>query len=455
MPDFALIFYILLQAFMNYIKSLFVIALPIILQNFLSSLVNMLDTIMVGQLGAVDVAAVGLGNQVFFVMNIIMFGVCSGGTIFITQFWGKEDMDGVHRSMGITFGATFIIAFFFTLSALFFPEFCISLYTDDGLVIKKGADYLRFVCPSYIFIGFNIAAGSAMRSTKWGNLPMIATGISVVVNCLFNYIFIFVFKMGIVGAAIATVISRVIEFLISLLVPYIKHYSIAVSPVKYFNHQPGFFPRYLRICLPVLINESLWGIGISMQSSIYGHAGTSVVAAYNITSTISNLVWTFFIGCGNAAAIIIGQKIGKALYDEAIKLAKKLTVFMTGSACILGLLLIPLAFSLNLFFNLEPEVIKMTRVFLLITVVFYPMYAINMITVVGICRSGGDTVYALITDVGFMWIISIPLGFAAVKLWHLPYWGIFLCVSSENIFKSIMGLARLKDGKWLHDVTLS
>lgn len=448
---------------MNFISSLFTIALPIILQSFLSSFVNMLDTIMIGQFGSTDIAAVGLGNQIFFVMTIMMFGICSGGSIFITQFWGKKDMDGVHRSTGITLCACFIISLIFTLAAQLFPEFCLSLYTKDKAVISRGALYLRNVSPCYIFTGIGIAFGNALRSTERPNIPMMATIASVIVNTMLNYLLIFgvqinghflIPSLEIKGAAIATVVSRIVEMTVCLLIPYLKHYEVAASPAKLFKQQPGFIPRYIRIALPVLINESLWGIGISTQNAIYGHAGTAVVAAYSITSTISNLLWTFFIGCGNASAILLGKKIGESLHKEALKLANNLTAFMTATGAGVGLLLIPLSFCLKFFFKVEPEVLHMAQVFLFITVILYPMYAINMVTVVGICRSGGDTLYALLIDVGFMWLISLPLGFCAVNLWHLPFWAIFLCVASENPFKCTLGLLRLKTGKWLHDVTV-
>lgn len=449
---------------MTFISSLFKIALPIILQNFLSSFVNMLDTIMVGQLGSIDIAAVGLANQVFFVMNIMMFGIVSGGSIFISQYWGKKDLKGIHRTMGIMLSMTFIVSLIFFLLATFIPELCLKIYSDDLAVIERGAKYLRTVAPSYLFTGIGIAIGHSARSTERVQLPMYATGLSVIINGLLNYALIFgiticgikIFpELGIIGAAIATDIARIIELLILLIVPYLKKYEIAVTPKIYFSKEKGFISHYVKIALPVLINESLWGIGTSLQSSIFGHAGTDVVAASNITSTISNLIWTFFIGCGNAAAIMIGKKIGQQLYDEAKKLAKKLTYFMIGSAAVLSLLLIPLAFLLKHFFKVEPEVIHMAQIFLFITVVLYPLWAINMVVVVGVCRSGGDTVFALFLDIGFMWIISLPLGFCAVKFWSFPFWAIFLCIHTEDVFKAVLGLIRMKSGKWLHDVTQS
>ncbi len=449
---------------MTFLASLFKIALPIIVQNFLSSFVNMIDNVMVGQLGSTDIAAVGLGNQIFFVMNIVMFGIVSGGSVFISQYWGKRDLEGIHRTMGITITGSLVVSILFFCAAFFAPEFCMKIYSKDALVISKGAEYLRYVAPGYIFFGAGFAFSMAARSTEHVFLPMIATGISVLLNAILNYFFIFglnfqgkvIFEpMGIVGAAIATDIARAVEFLIIIIVVYGKKFEIASTPSRYFKPQKGFLWHYIVIALPVLVNESLWGTGASLQQAIYGHAGTSMVAASNITSTISNLVWTFFIGCGNAAAILIGKKIGEGEETEARKLANQLTKFMILAGAVLGLLLIPLSFLLKYLFKVEPEVLHMAKVMLYMAALLYPLWSINMIIVVGVCRSGGDTIVGMIIDIGFMWLISLPLGFIAVTVWKLPYWAVYLCVQSEHIFKSTMGLIRLKSGKWLHNVTIS
>lgn len=445
-----------------FLKSLFVIAFPIILQNFLASFLNMLDTIMVGQLGKEEIAAVGLANQIFFVMSVMLFGIVSGGSIFISQFWGKKDLCGVHRTMGIMLSASSVVVFVFFILGTFFPEFCLKFYSNDEAVISKGAGYLKIVSPGYLFMSVSFSLCQALRSTEHVKLPLMATGISVAVNGILNVLLIFGLKagefqliqpLGLTGAAIATDIARFVELMISLVVSYSKKYEIAVSPIKFFQYQPNFLRHYFRICFPVMINETLWGIGISLQNSIYGHSGTSILAAFSITSTISNLVWTFFIGCGIASAIMIGKKIGASLHEEARLLVKKLAVFMTSTGFILGLVLIPMALCLKFFFNVDEGVLHMAQVFLLMTVLLYPFYAFNMFNVVGVCRSGGDTIYAMIMDVGFMWIISIPLGFCAVYFWNFPFWAIFICLHIEDLCKCLMGILRLKNGRWLHDIT--
>lgn len=446
---------------MNFYKTIFTVALPIVFQNFLTSFVNMLDTVMVGQLGALEIVAVGLGNQIFFVMSTVMFGVVSGGSIFIAQFWGKKDIKSLRQTMGITMTLSLSVSMIFTILALFFPELCFSIYTKDVEVIELGSRYLRFVSPSYLFFGISMAVSHAERSTEHVKLPMIATGISVIVNAVGNLIFIFgveVFRVqlvpafGVVGAAIATVFSRIVETLILIIVPVIKKYEIVGKIQDYFLADFGFIGKYARICLPVLINETLWGFGFSLQNSIFAHAGTEVIAAFNIRGTIDNLVWVFFIGTGNAAAILIGKKIGERNYDGAREFANKMAKFMALSAVGMSFLMIPLSFVLPYFFKVDSQIIRMATNMLYLVMFFYPFCAFNMCTIVGVCRSGGDTLFATIIDVGFMWVIALPLGFIGVTFFHWPYWILFLCVHTEDILKATSGFIRLKSGKWLHDL---
>lgn len=425
---------------------------------------------MVGQLGYLEIASVGLANQIFFILVIVLFGTVSGGSIFISQFWGKKNLAGIHMTMGIIFILASFVSVLFFCAALFFPEFCLSIYSNDKDVIRQGSEYLKAIAPSYIFTGIGLAFSQAERSTERVKLPLIATGSSVIINAVLNYLLIFGVKfdgitdvqgvvlippMGIVGAAIATDIARVVEFIILVAVPFIRKYEIAAGLKKYFSIQTDFLPRYIKVCLPVLVNEILWGFGTSMQSSVYAHSGTSVIAAFNITSTIANLVWTFFIGCGCAAAIIIGKKIGESNHDEARYLAKKISAFMAVMGFCLGLLLIPLSFCLSFMFKVEMQVLKMAQIFLFMTAILYPFCAFNMCMIVGICRSGADTLFGMFIDVGFLWLFCLPMGFCAVNFWNAPFWLIFIFLRFDDILKTGFGLFRLFSGKWLKDVTVN
>lgn len=442
----------------SFLVPLFTIAFPIILQDFLSSFVNMLDTIMVGQLGAVDIAAVGLGNQIFFVMSLGVFGIASGGQIFIAQYWGKKDLDKIHRTTGMMLQLSLCFTLLFAAVSILFPEFCLSIYSKDQEVISRGAGYLRMVAPSYIFFGVNVSFAASSRNTEHLKLPAVATITSVILNAVLNYLFIFGVSIGgvqfikphgIIGAAAATVISRIVEAVIVTGGAYALKYEIAAPLKEFICKDKSFIAHYLKISVPVLFNELLWGSGISMQSSIFAHSGTLVIASYNIMNSISNLVYPICIGCGNATAIIIGKTIGEGKTEEAKSLARKQCCFIAAMAFFLGFLIMPMAKLMPFIFKVEAEVLSMATVFIIMRGLIFAFDAFNMTSVVGVFRSGGDTLFALLMDVGFLWLLALPLGWLAVLVWHLPFWAVYLCILSEPVCKSIVGLNRLLSNKWL------
>ena len=437
-------------------KSLFVIALPIILQNLMQSTVNMLDTLMVGQLGSVEIASVGLGNQIYMLLNMVLFGISSGGAIFIAQFWGKKENSGIWKMEGVMFSFSIVIALIFTFASVFFPKFLIGLYSKDFHVIEIGARYLRIVAFSFPFFAMSFAFSMALRSTEHVKLPMVATMISLVLNAILNYLLIFGIgffpSLGIVGAAIATCISRIVECFILFIVAYSKKYEVASSVKNLFSFTLFEVRKFIKIAFPVIVNEAIWGLGTSMHSLIMGRTSTEAISAFNITGTISQITWVFFIGVGNAAGIIIGKKIGEGNETEARKYANNLSWFMPVMAIFIGLLLIPISKFLPFMFNVEANILVQAKMMLMILMCCYPLNAFNMCWVVGICRAGGDTVFAAIIDVCFMWIIAIPLAACVAYFTNVQPYIIYICLLSEQIFKAIVGFYRIKSGKWLHNV---
>lgn len=437
-------------------KSLFVIALPIILQNLMQSTVNMLDTLMVGQLGSVEIASVGLGNQIYMLLNMVLFGISSGGAIFIAQFWGKKEKLGIWKMEGVMFSFSMVIALIFTFASIFFPKFLIGLYSKDFQVIEIGAKYLRIAAFSFPFFAMSFAFSMALRSTEHVKLPMVATMISLVLNAILNYLLIFGIgffpALGVVGAAIATCISRIVECLILFIVAYSKKYEVA-SPIKNLLSFTLFeIRKFIKIAFPVIINEAIWGLGTSMHSLIMGRTSTEAISAFNITGTISQITWVFFIGVGNAAGIIIGKKIGEGNEIEARKYANNLSWFMPVMAVFIGLLLIPISKLLPFMFNVEGSILFQAKAMLMILMCCYPLNAFNMCWVVGICRAGGDTIFAAIADVSFMWLVAIPLAACVAYFTNVQPYIIYICLLSEQIFKAIAGFCRIKSGKWLHNV---
>jgi putative MATE family efflux protein len=441
----------------QFYRSLFAIALPIMFQNFINSAVNMLDTVMIGRLGTTEIAAVGLGNQVFFLYNLALFGLCSGASIFTAQFWGKRDIAGIRQNTGFSLIMAVMGASLFTIAAVFAPDTIIGIYSKDPAVIAVGAEYLRALAPSFIPFGISMIFMHTLRSTEKVRLPMIATFTALSLNAILNYFLIFGIgpfpEMGVRGAAIATVISRMAEMCILLGSSYCMGYAPAGSVRELLAFNTMYVQRFIRIALPVLVNEIIWSSGVSMQSLIFARTHTDAVAAFNIVGTVSQLTWVLFIGLGNGVAVMIGKKIGEGNDPSAREYAARITVFAPLLAVGAGALLLLLSVFLPLVFNVNESVIAQANVMFFLLAALYPFRSFNMAMVVGICRAGGDTIFCMIYDVVFMWAFALPLAALAGFMFHAPVWVLFICVNSEEVLKVILGVWRLRSGKWLRNVT--
>ena len=442
----------------GFYKTLFSIAIPIILQNLLQTFVNMMDTIMVGRLGSVEIAAVGLGNQIFFMLNMVTFGVSSGCSIFIAQFWGAQDLKGIRKAFGIMLAVCFAVSVAFFAAGSLIPETLLRLYSNDEAVLGEGVRYLRIASFCYPLLAVSFSCQMAFRSTEHVVLPMVTTAISFVMNISLNAILIFGFaplgipKMGVAGAALATVISRAVEMIITVTVGIVRKFEVFGRLRELLSFDRNFIISLLKVGTPVLLSETLWGLGITTQNSIFSHAGTDSFAAFSIMNTVSQLTWVFFIGMGSASSVILGKKIGAGEETAARAYAHRFCWFFPLTGVIIGLLLFPMSQVLPLVFNVGADIIAITQSMMLVLMAMYPSRAFNMLIIVGICRSGGDTIFASIIDNGWMWLIALPLGILATFVWHFPAWAILLCLESEQILKTICGAFRVKSGKWLHNI---
>lgn len=440
----------------DFLKAAFSIGLPIALQSFITTSVNMVDVVMLGHLGDVDIAAVGVANQIYFLLSLVLFGVSSGASVFMAQFHGKGDLPGVHRTMGIMYLLALAASLLFSAGALLIPERLISIYSRDAAVIAEGASYLRIVGLSYVVTAFSYTMGFACRATGNVRLPMLTSLLSVATNTLLNSILIFGLlgfpELGLRGAAIATAIARVVELTVLATVVYRKRTPVAANFRQLFlRFDRDFLKRYFRTSLPVLLNETLWSTGVSLYTVAYGLLGTGALASVQIASTVFQLFLVLVRGLSDACAILIGHKIGSGDEAGASRDGQRFMALVPMIGVVMCILLILLRPVILTFFTVTPETLQMTMEMLALQAFMLIPKAFTMVIIVGLCRSGGDTLFACILDTATVWVVAVPLAFLGANL-GLPLWGVYLCVCSEDVVKAILGVPRILSKKWLHNV---
>ncbi|MDD4083223.1 MAG: MATE family efflux transporter [Sphaerochaetaceae bacterium] len=441
-----------------YYKRLKEIALPISMQNLLASSLSFVDTLMIGQLGVTQIAGVGLGNQIYFLISLLFFGISSGSAIFISQYWGAENKDGIQKALGISLLVSLIASSVFAILSIFTPRFLIGLFTDNLPVIKIGSDYLRIVGISYIFSAVSFITSTTMRSTGNTKTPLYISLISLSFNAVFNYLLIFgiwIFpKWGVAGAALSTSVARLLEMLLLLISAHRKN-----SPAKIvfkkavLGLKKDFRKVFFKTSLPVILNECFWSLGMTVYKVVYAHMGIDVLASINISESIQNLFFVFLMSIGNAVAIIIGITIGKKKYQQAQTYA----IWSLQTAIIAGIIFGGLmALFSPIFpriFNVPENINKMTTLSLLFVSLLTPLKSANMTIIVGILRSGGDTKFSLFTEMSGVWLVGVPIAFIAGIILQLPIYYVLLLTGFEELFKFLVGIPRILKQKWMNDLT--
>ncbi|HAT4071332.1 TPA: MATE family efflux transporter [Clostridium perfringens] len=441
----------------RFYRLLFSIALPIAVQNLITFMVSMVDTLMVGTLGEIQLSAVSIANNLFFVLTILMFGLAGGSNIMISQYWGKGNVKTIHKILAIMYRVCLLITGIFIFIALFLPKYFMGIFTTDKAVIDFGASYLRIVCIGYLFYSITNCTIMMLRSVKTVSISIIVYTASLVVNSILNWILIFgnlgAPELGIRGAAIATVCARITEFSIVLVFMFIYERKIGLKLEHLLKLDKEILKDYVGLCTPVLCNELLWAIGASMISVIVGRMGTEVVAANSINGVAHQFVTVFIFGMSNATAVIIGNTIGEGKKEKAKEYAYSIGIFSVVMGCISGLMILLIKPFVVDFYNVSysTKLIAMEIMTVTSGIIVFQSLASNFM--MGVLRGGGDAKFVLINDLIFMWLVAIPGGFFVAFVLELPVALVFLVIKCDEILKSLTSVYRVISGKWVNDVT--
>lgn len=441
----------------TFLKWMFALSLPIAMQNLINASVNTADTIMVGQLGEDAIASVGLANQVFFILSLILFGISSGCNVFVAQFWGKQDLYSIRKTMAFSMLLSMVPCVIFTLIAILTPSFLMRIFSADPNVIELGCRYLRIIAISYIPFGISITVSGSIRTIEHPLLPLIVSIVSLVVNTVLNYIFIFgkfgAPALGVAGAALATTLSRLLELIIVTAALYTRFRFISVRPKDFSRSlRVSFAAPFFRAVTPVILNESTWGIGVAMYSVVFSRMGTGVVAAMNINNVFDNLFRALFFGIGYAAGVIIGKTIGEGKEELALDYGKRFNIIVPVFSIAFIIIIAACAPVVRLIYNVSEDVITSAVWLIIITGLYAPLRNATLVQMVGVLRSGGDTKFSLFLDLAGVWVIALPLGALFGLVFHCNILVVHIVMLTEEVVKFFAVTCRTFRGQWVRNL---
>lgn len=447
----------------HFYQTLIKIAIPIFFSQLMGSLLGIIDTFMVTELGDDALSAVGIGSQFLFLSSIFQFGLFSGLSIFIAQFYGAKSYKDISRVFWMMLLMGLAISFIFLSLVLWIPEPLIRLFnlsdTPNQHVIDLGISYLSFI--GYTFITSTIGFAISMLARNVGKVlwPSIFQIFGVMLNTFLNYGLIngnmgFP-QLGVKGAALATLISSSVIALASIIYLIIskeKALKVKISALKGMTQT--LFKKLMKTSLPVLLNEAFWGLGMTVYLIAYGFIGDKAVGSVYLSNQINNIFWVSTIAIANAAAVMLGNKLGENKLDTARLWEKKFRKLGLSLGIILGATLFLLApVIVPLFGNLTDEVTHMVVLILRVYAVYAPIKFLNAITIVGTLRSGGDTKFALFAEILGLWGVGVPLAFVLSYFTKLDLYVIIIFVNFEEIMKFIITYRRATSGKWINNLT--
>lgn len=432
------------------------VALPIALQSLIGSSLSLIDNLMVGSLGELQLNAVGVSVQIFMVYFMLVYGFCGGVATFLAQFYGIKDFKNIRRTTGFAITVTMCIGLLFFTIAVLFPEYILRIFTRFPEVIEVGADYVRTGAPCFLLIAVTQPFTVALRATQQTRLPLYASVIALAANTGLNYILIFgkfgAPAMGVQGAALATVLARLLEAFLTLFFVFGRKNIIAGKISEFFSYKKDLAAKIIKNALPTTVNETFWGLGTSMYVAAFARIGITAGAAIQACNTINSMFSMAAFSLGDAVLILVGQKLGEGKPELAYSMAKKTLVVGIIIALILGGGIIVLGDPILSLFEFTPEGADAAGKILIVygATLFVAVY--NGMNITGVLRCGGDTKFAMVTEIGTVWLIGVPLAFITSLYLHWPIYFAVLAVKMEEVVKSVFLTGRFFSKRWLKNV---
>ena len=439
-----------------FFRAMLALALPVAFQQLITAGLNMIDVLMVSQLGDASIAALGLANQIFFLLILFLFGTTSGMAIFTAQFWGKGDVESIRKVLGICLALAISVAVLFSLAATLIPERLMSFYTEDPEVIQLGGEYLRIVGLSYVLTAISVSYISVLRSITQVTMAMIVAIAAIALKTAIGYTLIFGHfgfpALGVRGAAIGTAIGWTFECVLLLILVYARKTPLAANPITFFHFDRSFLFNVLRTSMPAAINEIVWSFGITTYNAVYARIGTDAIAAIQINATIEELVFVLFIGLGNACSVMVGNKIGEKERETAFEYSRRFTILAVTLSLIGGIIVIFVRGFVVGLAPISPSAAFNLRNIMLVYGLSIWLRVFNFMLFIGALRAGGDTRYAMFTELFSIWVIGVPAALIGGFVLHLPVYYVYAMVLLEEAAKAIIIFKRYISRKWINDL---
>lgn len=434
------------------------VSLPIVVQNLLSATISSTDVIMLNYVSQSAISAVSLAANFTSIIFMIYFGLTSGVTMLCSQYNGKGDIKAIHLIEGIALKISIVASFLMTLCAFTIPELMMRIFTADPELIRLGAVYLRYVALSYLFWSVSEVYMAVLKSVERVTICTVLNLAAFVANILFNAVFIFGLlgapKMGAAGVALGTTISRLIA-LIGCIIVSGKSTNVKIKLSYMFRKNKVLFSDFVKMALPVLINDCVWGLAFSLYSAIIGHLDSDAVAAYSIVNVVRNFGTIFCFAIGGATGILLGNDLGAGKLEEAEVNAKRL-MLLTVAFAVLGGILMGVSIPGVLSFADVSEQAKHYLKYMMIINTYYIMgTAINTTLIVGVFRAGGDSKFGMICDAIDMWGYALPMGFLAAFVFKLPVIWVYFILCTDEFVKWPWVFKHYFSKGWVRNITRS
>ena len=440
------------------------VVVPIIIQNTVSNVVSLLDNVMVGRVGTLQMSAVAIVNQLLFVFNLCIFGGLAGAGIFATQYAGAHDDKGVRDCFRVKWMIALSMLACALVVLIAFPKRLIGMYlaqetaqADAAATLGFGMDYLTVMLWGLLPFGVSQVYASTLREVGETRLPMFASVAAILVNLVFNYFLIFgkcgFPELGVTGAAIATVLSRYVETAVIVVYTHMKSHHFGFIRGAYRSLR---VPKPLMISIlcrgtPLLVNEFLWSSGMAVLLQCYSVRGLDVVAACNIATTVSNLFKVVFLSMGNAVAIMVGQALGANDIERAKNCTWRLMTLSVGSNLIMATLLALIAPAIPNIYTTEPHVRQIATQLIYVVAVMMPAYSFSHCCYFTL-RSGGKTIITFLFDSVFTWCVNVPAAWLLAYKTGLGIVPLYFGVQALEMVKVVVGFVLVKKGVWIHNI---